>query len=58
MILCGNNALKQKTVKSFMDYYVHALLYNAAKHILTLYDLKLSRRQDSINSSRAISRVR
>jgi hypothetical protein len=31
-LLCGNNALKQKTVHSSMAYYVHVLLYNAAKH--------------------------
>jgi hypothetical protein len=31
-LLCGNNALKQKTVHSFMVFYVHVLLYNAAKY--------------------------
>jgi hypothetical protein len=31
MLLCGNNALKQKTVHSSMTYYVHVLLYNIAK---------------------------
>jgi hypothetical protein len=33
MLLCGNNALKEKTVHSSMPYYVHVLLYNAAKHL-------------------------
>jgi hypothetical protein len=31
-LLCGNNALKQKTVHLFMIFYVHVLLYNAAKY--------------------------
>jgi hypothetical protein len=34
MLFCENNALKQKTVHSSTDYYVHELLYNAAKQIL------------------------
>jgi hypothetical protein len=33
MLLCGNNALEQKTVHSSMAYYVHVLLYNAAKQM-------------------------
>jgi hypothetical protein len=39
MLLCGNNALKQKAVHSSMACYVHVLLYNAAKqtgYVLTL----------------------
>jgi hypothetical protein len=30
-----DNGLKQKTVHSSMAYYVHLLLYNAVKHMLT-----------------------
>jgi hypothetical protein len=33
MLLCGSNALEQKTVNSSMAYYMHALLYNAAKQM-------------------------
>jgi hypothetical protein len=33
MLLCGYNALKQKTVHSSMAYYVHVLLYNAVKQM-------------------------
>jgi hypothetical protein len=33
MLLCGNNALKQKADHSSMAYYVHVLLYNAAKQM-------------------------
>jgi hypothetical protein len=33
MLLCGNKALKQNTAHSSMVYYVHALLYNAAKQV-------------------------
>jgi NADH:ubiquinone oxidoreductase subunit 3 (subunit A) len=35
MFLCGNNASKQKTAHSSMAFYVHVLLYNAAKHMFT-----------------------
>jgi hypothetical protein len=35
MLLYGNNALKQKTVHSSMAYYVHVLLYKAAKQMFT-----------------------
>jgi NADH:ubiquinone oxidoreductase subunit 3 (subunit A) len=35
MLVCGNNALEQKTVHSSMTYYVHVLLYNAAKQMFT-----------------------
>jgi hypothetical protein len=36
MTLGGNSAVKQKTVHSSMAYYVHALLYNATKHVYML----------------------
>jgi hypothetical protein len=46
MLLCGNNALKQKTLHSSMAYYVHVLLYNAGKqmfhYIKSYYNLSLS----------------
>jgi hypothetical protein len=32
----GNNEFKQKTVYSFMTYFVHVLLYNAAKYVYML----------------------
>jgi hypothetical protein len=37
MLLCGKNALKQKTVHSPIAYYVHVLLllFNALKQIVT-----------------------
>jgi hypothetical protein len=41
-MLCGNNALKQKTVHSSMAYYVHVLLYNAAKQCLRVNVSQLS----------------
>jgi hypothetical protein len=31
MLLCENNALKEKTVHSSMAYYIYVLLYNAAE---------------------------
>jgi hypothetical protein len=36
MVLCGNNALKQKTVHSSTTCYVHVLLYNVATDRLRL----------------------
>jgi hypothetical protein len=33
MLLCANNALKQKTVHLSMACYAHVLLYNAAEHM-------------------------
>jgi hypothetical protein len=35
MLLCGSNAMIQKTVRSFMASDVHVLLYNAAKRMFT-----------------------
>jgi hypothetical protein len=35
MLLCGNNALKQKTVHPSVAYYVNVLLYDAAKQMFT-----------------------
>jgi hypothetical protein len=32
-LLCGNNALEQKTVHSSMACYVYVLVYNAAKQM-------------------------
>lgn len=43
VLLCGNNALKQKTIYSFMACCVHVLLYNAAKQILTVLTLHIFR---------------
>lgn len=43
VLLCGNNALKQKTIYSLMACYVHVLLYNAAKQILTVLTLHIFR---------------
>jgi hypothetical protein len=47
MLLCGNNALKQKAVHSSVAYYVHILLYHAAKqmfhYIKSYYNLSLSK---------------
>jgi NADH:ubiquinone oxidoreductase subunit 3 (subunit A) len=31
MLLCGNNALKQKTVHSSMAYYIQVILYNVSE---------------------------
>jgi hypothetical protein len=33
MLLCENNALKQKILHSFIACYVHVLQYNAANHM-------------------------
>jgi hypothetical protein len=38
MVLCINNVLEQEIVHLSMAYYVHVLLYNAAKHIFA-YEL-------------------
>jgi hypothetical protein len=35
MVLCGNRALKQKTVWSGTVYCVHVLLHTTEKHMLT-----------------------
>jgi hypothetical protein len=35
MLLCGNNALKRKTVHSSTAYYVHVLTHNEAKQMFT-----------------------
>jgi hypothetical protein len=38
MLLCGNNALIQKTVHLFIAYYVYVLLYSAANQMF--HDIK------------------
>jgi predicted membrane protein len=50
MLLCGNNALKQKIVHSSMVYYVCVLLYNAANRYFTTLNHIIIFKQAKIGS--------